>query len=102
MRRRLFWLLLGWSFGVLASNWMENRFRKTVNRYARNTVSRLGFMPEEILSKRSEVSGWFRERFTNRESDFFPNGINNFRSRPVEHKDYLRKYHRPVRPQNRN
>ena len=52
MRRRLFWLLLGWSFGVLASNWMENRFRKTVNRYARNTVSRLGFMPEEILSKR--------------------------------------------------
>ncbi len=61
MRRRLFWLLLGWSFGVLASNWMENRFRKTVNRYARNTVSRLGFMPEEILSKRSEVSGWFRE-----------------------------------------
>ena len=33
MRRRLFWLLLGWSLGVLASNWMENRFRRTVNKY---------------------------------------------------------------------
>ena len=31
MRRRLFWLLLGWALGVLASNWMENRFRRSVN-----------------------------------------------------------------------
>ena len=55
MRRRLFWLLLGWALGVLASNGMENRFRQTVNRYARNTLSKLEFTPEGMLDKRSEL-----------------------------------------------
>ena len=55
MRRRLFWLLLGWALGVLASNWMENRFRRSVNKYTRNTFSKLGIVPEEIFNKRSEL-----------------------------------------------
>ena len=102
MRRRLFWLLLGWCLGVLASNWMENRFRRTVNKYVRNTFSKFGFVPEEIFNKRTEVFERFRKRFTSQESDFITKSRKNFTSSINGHESYLRRQHRPVRPQRHN
>ena len=102
MRRRLFWLLLGWSLGVLASNWMENRFRRTVNKYVRNTISKFGFAPEEIFNKRTEVFERFRKRLVSQESDFITRNRKNFTSSINGHESYLRRQHRPVRPQRHN
>ena len=102
MRRRLFWLLLGWSLGVLASNWMENRFRRTVNKYVRNTISKFGFAPEEIFNNRTEVLKRFRKRFTSQESDFITKSRKNFASSINGQESYLRRQHRPVRPQRHN
>ena len=102
MSRRLFWLLLGWSLGVLASNWMENRFRRTVNKYVRNTISKFGFAPEEIFNKRTEVLKRFRKRFTSQESDFITKSRKNFASSINGQESYLRRQHRPVRPQRHN
>ena len=93
MRRRLFWLLLGWSLGVLASNWMENRFRRTVNKYVRNTISKFGFAPEEIFNKRTEVLKRFRKRFTSQESDFITKSRKNFASSINGQESYLRRQH---------
>ena len=102
MRRRLFWLLLGWALGVLASNWMENRFRRTFNKYVRNTVSKFGFMPEELFNKRSEVFERFRKRFIRQESDSVTQNVNNYSSSLIGQDSYLRRQHRPVRPQRYN
>ena len=102
MRRRLFWLLLGWSLGVLASNWMENRFRRSVNKYARNTFSKFGILPEEILNKRSELFERVQKRFGSQESDFVTRSMRNSNSRFNGQESYLRRQHRPVRPQKYN
>ncbi|MCH1513576.1 MAG: hypothetical protein L7S61_00410 [Acidimicrobiales bacterium] len=102
MRRRLFWLLLGWALGVLASNWMENRFRQTVNRYVRNTLSKLEFAPEGMLDKRSELIKRFRKRVTGREFDFGTKSAKNFNSPLNQQESYSRRQHRPVRPQKHN
>jgi len=77
MRRRLFWLLFGWALGVLASNWMENRFRRSVNKYTRNTFSKFGIVPEELLNKRSELFEKVQKRFGSQESDFTIRSMRN-------------------------
>ena len=102
MRRRLFWLLLGWALGVLASNWMENRFRRSVNKYTRNTFSKLGIVPEEIFNKRSELFERLQKRFSSQESDFATRSMRNSNSRYNGQESYLRRQHRPVRPQRYN
>ena len=102
MRRRLFWLLFGWALGVLASNWIENRFRRSVNKYTRNTFSKFGIVPEEIINKRSELFEKVQKRFGNQESDFVTRSMRNSNSRFNGQESYLRRQHRPVRPQKYN